>query len=275
MQKLSIDDLTKKALESRRLILKMLAEAGSGHPGGSLSAIDIVTALYFNEMKHDPKNPTWPDRDVFVLGKGHGVPAVYATLAACGYFSADECMSLRKLGSRLQGHPDRIRLPGIEASTGSLGQGLSIAQGYAMAARLDGRSSRVYCLIGDGESQEGQVWEAALSIAHHKLTNVVTILDQNKFQIDGAVKDVMSLEPVADKWKAFGFDVIDINGHDMGQIVDALGKARKNTSRPTFIIANTVKGKGVSFMENNNHWHGVSPNPDELRRALAELGGSS
>jgi transketolase len=273
MQKLNSNQLVQKALESRKLILKMLTEAGSGHPGGSLSAIDIVTALYFNEMKHDPKNPNWADRDIFVLGKGHGVPAVYATMAACGYFPVEECMSLRKLGSRLQGHPDRVRLPGIEASTGSLGQGLSIAQGYALAARMDGRSSRVYCMLGDGESQEGQVWEAALSIAHHKLTNIVTILDQNRYQIDGAVNDVMSLAPIGKKLEAFGFHTIEIDGHNMDQILGAFAEARKVTDKPVFIVANTVKGKGVSYMENVNHWHGVTPTKDELQKALAELGG--
>lgn len=271
MQKLDVNGLKKQALASRKIILKMLTEAGSGHPGGSLSAIDIVTALYFSEMSHDPKNAGWSERDHFVLGKGHGVPAVYATLAASGYFPVEECMSLRKLGSRLQGHPDRLRLPGIEASTGSLGQGLSIAQGYAMAARLDGKKSRVYCLIGDGESQEGQIWEAAMSISKYGLSNMCVILDENRYQIDGAVKDVMSLEPVLDKWRAFGFNTLEIDGHNMDEILGALKKARAETSRPTFIRAHTVKGKGVSFMENNNHWHGVSPTKDELAKALKEL----
>jgi transketolase len=273
MQKLNSSQLQAQALKSRKLILKMLAEAGSGHPGGSLSAIDIITTLYFNEMNHDPKNPRWADRDHFVLGKGHGVPAVYATLAAAGYFPEEECMSLRKLGSRLQGHPDRVKLESMEASTGSLGQGLSIAQGYAMAARMDGRKSRVYCLIGDGEMQEGQIWEAALSIGNYKLSNLVVILDENRYQIDGAVKDVNDIQPVIDKWKAFKFNTLEIDGHDVDQIQKALAEARKETSKPTFILAHTVKGKGVSFMENVNHWHGVTPNPDELKRALAELGG--
>lgn len=265
--------LEAQAKESRKLILRMLAAAGSGHPGGSLSAIDIITTLFFNEMNHDPKNPRWPERDHFVLGKGHGVPALYATLAACGYFSKEECLQLRKLGSRLQGHPDRVKLDSIEASTGSLGQGLSIAQGYAMAGKMDGKASRVYCLIGDGESQEGQVWEAALSISKYKLTNLVVILDQNRYQIDGAVEDIMSIEPILDKWKAFGFNTLDIDGHKISEIQGALAKARSEKSKPTFIRARTIKGKGVSFMENNNHWHGVAPNADELKRALAELEG--
>lgn len=272
MQKLKTKELEARAKESRKLILKCLAEAGSGHPGGSLSAIDIITALFFNEMQHDPKKPRWEDRDHFILGKGHGVPALYVTLAAAGYFPEEECMTLRKLGSRLQGHPDRVRLESIEASTGSLGQGLSIAQGYAMAAKLDKRSSRVYCIIGDGESQEGQVWEAALSISKYQLSNMVVILDHNGYQIDGSVKDVMDLEPISDKWKAFGFNTLEINGHSMDEILKAFEAARKESSRPTFIKANTVKGKGVSFMEGNNHWHGVSPNPEELKKALAELG---
>lgn len=270
---MTIQELEARAKESRKLILKMLTEAGSGHPGGSLSAIDIITALYFHEMNHDPKNPRWQERDHFVLGKGHGVPALYATLAAGGYFPESECMSLRKLGSRLQGHPDRMRLEALEASTGSLGQGLSIAQGYALAARLDGRKNRVYCLLGDGESQEGQIWEAALSIGHYKLDNMVVILDNNKYQIDGAVKDIMSMDPVLDKWKAFGFETCEINGHNMNEILGALEKARSTKGKPFFILAQTVKGKGVSFMEGVNHWHGVSPNAEELTRALKELGG--
>jgi transketolase len=273
MQKLSTAELESRAKESRKLILKMLTQAGSGHPGVSLSAIDIITTLYFNEMRHDPKNPKWADRDVFVLGKGHAVPAVYATLAAAGYFPESELMTLRQLNSRLQGHPDRTRLPGIEASTGSLGQGLSIAQGYAMAAKMDGRPTRVYCVVGDGEIQEGQIWEAALSISKYKLTNLVVILDHNLYQIDGAVKDVMPIEPVNDKFKAFGFNVIEIDGHKIGEIQLALEQARRETTKPTFIHAHTIKGKGVSFIEGNNHYHGVAPTKEELAKALAELGG--
>ena len=273
MEKLNANQLDAKAKESRILILKMLREATNGHPGGSLSAIDLVTALYFNEMNHDPKNPHWPDRDHFVLGKGHGVPAVYATLALAGYFPVEECVTLRKLGSRLQGHPDRMRLSAIEASTGSLGQGLSIAQGYAMAARMDGRTSRVYCIIGDGESQEGQIWEAAMSIGNFKLSNIVVILDSNGYQIDGAVKDIMNLEPIKDKWKAFGFNTLEINGHNMTEILSSLKAAREEKSKPTFILAHTVKGKGVSFMENNNLYHGVVPSNNEMDKALKELGG--
>jgi transketolase len=271
LKKLTTPDLEKRARKSRELILRMITEAGSGHPGGSLSAIDIITCLYFSEMKHDPKDPNNPNRDHFILSKGHAVPALYATLAASGYFPEEECLQLRKLGSRLQGHPDRVALSCIEASTGSLGQGLSIAAGYALAARMDSRSSRVYCLIGDGESQEGQIWEAALSIAKYKLTNLVVILDHNRYQIDGAVEDIMALEPVNQKWSAFGFNVIEIDGHSMTDILRGLEQARTENSRPTLIHARTVKGKGVSFMENNNHWHGVAPTADELIKALKEL----
>ncbi|MBK9294910.1 MAG: transketolase [Oligoflexia bacterium] len=271
MQKQNSQQLKKTALESRKIILKMLTEAGNGHPGGSLSAIDIITALYFNEIKHDPKNPKWEGRDYFILGKGHGVPALYATLAQAGYFDVAECMTLRKLGSRMQGHPDRTKLNSLEASTGSLGQGLSIAQGYAMASRLDKKDNRVYCLIGDGESQEGQIWEAAMSITKYKLSNMCVILDENRFQIDGSTQDVMSLEPVMDKWKAFGFNTLEIDGHNMDEILNAFKLAREEKSRPTFIRAHTIKGKGVSFMENNNHWHGVSPTKEELVKALKEL----
>lgn len=270
-QKKSIDQLKSQAHESRKLILKMIHAAGSGHPGGSLSAIDIITALFFHEMRHDPKKPRWEDRDRFVLSKGHGVPALYATLAAGGYISSDEAMTLRQLGSRMQGHPDRVKFDAIEASTGSLGQGLSIAQGLAMGLKLDKKDARVYCMLGDGEIQEGQIWEAALSITKYNLTNLVTILDYNRFQIDGSVKDVMNLEPLAEKWKSFGFHVLEIDGHDMNAILGALDKARRETSKPTFIIAHTVKGKGVSFMENHNEWHGSAPSSEQLEKALKEL----
>lgn len=263
--------LRQQAIQSRKLILKMLAEAGSGHPGGSLSAIDIITALFFREMRVDPQNPNWPDRDRFVLSKGHGVPALYASLAYRGYFKPEETMSLRQLGSPFQGHPDRVRLPAVEASTGSLGQGLSIAQGIALAGRLDKKDYRVYCLVGDGETQEGQIWEAAMSIPHHKLSNICVFLDSNRFQIDGAVKDVMSLDPVRPKLEAFGWNVLDIDGHDMAQILSALDAARAEKARPTWVIARTVKGKGVSFMENENKYHGVAPTKEELAKALSEL----
>jgi transketolase len=270
-QSADIRQLKKTANEARRWILKMLTEAGSGHPGGSLSAIDIITALFFHEMKTDPKSPTWPDRDRFVLSKGHAVPALYAILGLKGYFPLEQTLTLRKLGSPFQGHPDVMRMPAVEACTGSLGQGLSIAQGLALAARLDKRASRVYCLIGDGETQEGQIWEAAMSIPMHKISNLCAFLDLNKMQIDGNVKDVMDLGAVEKKFEAFGWNALRIDGHDFGQILSALESARKDNNRPTMIVADTVKGKGVSFMENGLKWHGTSPNREELKRALEDL----
>jgi len=265
-----IGRLKETARQARIDVIKMLAEAGSGHPGGSLSEIELLVALYMGEMRHDPKNPAMENRDRFVLSKGHGIPGLYAVMAQAGYWPREELLSLRKLGSRFQGHPDRCRLGALEASTGSLGQGLSIAVGFALASRLGG-GFRVYCLIGDGESQEGQIWEAALSAAKFGLDNLVCILDYNKAQIDGFVRDVMPLEPIADKWRAFGWHVISINGHDFDQIFDAFGEARLTSGKPTFIIADTLKGKGVSFMENVVDWHGKAPDPDQAERALKEL----
>lgn len=270
-KKLGVSELRTQAKESRKLILKMLTEAGSGHPGGSLSAIDIITALFFSEMRIDPKNPVAESRDRFVLSKGHGVPALYATLAHRGYFHPDETMTLRKLGSPFQGHPDRVRLPIVEASTGSLGQGLSVAQGIAMALKLDRSDARVYCLLGDGEMQEGQVWECLMSCSKYALDNMCVFLDANKYQIDGSVKEVMDLDPIKDKIKSFNWNVLEVDGHDMGAILDGLTKARATKGKPTWIVANTVKGKGVSFMESVNKWHGQSPSKEELAKALAEL----
>ncbi|MBI5546209.1 MAG: transketolase [Deltaproteobacteria bacterium] len=255
-------------------IIEMLQKAGSGHPGGSLSVIDLVTALYFHQLRHDPHNPSWPERDRFVLSKGHAVPAQYAAMAGAGYFPKSELSSLRVLGSRLQGHPVNSALPGIEACTGSLGQGLSVAQGMAMASKLDGERYRVWCIIGDGEMQEGQIWEAALSCAKYNLDNLVCILDYNKGQIDGHIKDVMPEEPVADKWRAFNWHVITIDGHDFAQILDAYAEALRTKGKPTFIIANTVKGKGVSFMEDRAEWHGATPTKEQAAKALAEIRGA-
>ncbi|MBO8168453.1 MAG: transketolase [Thermoanaerobacteraceae bacterium] len=263
--------LRDKAQTLRRHIVEMTAAAGSGHPGGSLSAADIVSVLYFEEMRLDPDRPDWPERDRFVLSKGHAAPLLYAALAERGFFLVEELKSLRKLGSRLQGHPDAKHLPGVEMSTGSLGQGLSAANGMALAAKLDKLDSRVYVLLGDGEIQEGQVWEAAMAAAHYRLDNLVAFLDYNGLQIDGPVDEVMSVEPVADKWRAFGWHVIEIDGHDYGQIINALEEARGVSSKPTIIIARTVKGKGVSFMENEVGWHGSAPNSEEAEKALAEL----
>jgi transketolase len=254
----------------------MLTHAGSGHPGGSLSVIDILTTLYFARMRYDPKRPDWPDRDRLVLSKGHCVPAMYCCMAKAGYFPESQLITLRKLGSPLQGHPDRVMLPGIEAATGSLGQGLSMAMGMALGLRLDGRPSRVYCVLGDGETQEGQVWEAAMEAPKlgqpdHPLDNLCVILDYNKIQLDDFVKKVLDLEPVLEKWKAFGWPVIEIDGHDLAQIAKALDQAEAIKGRPTFIVAHTVKGKSVSFMENNPEWHGKAPKPQEGIRAVREI----
>jgi len=266
-----IEQLEARAKVIRRHIIRMTGECGSGHPGGSLSAADIVTALYFHELRLDPARPDWPERDRFVLSKGHAAPVLYAALAERGFFPADELLTLRRLDSRLQGHPDMRKLPGVEMSTGSLGQGLSAANGMALAGRLDGRDYRVYVLLGDGEIQEGQVWEAAMAAAHYRLDNVTAFLDHNGYQIDGPIREVMSPEPVADKWQAFGWHVQIINGHDFKQILNAIAAARKVRGKPSMIVAETVKGKGVSFMEHRVDWHGVAPKPDEAEQALAEL----
>ena len=252
----------------------MITDAKSGHPGGSLSAIDLITALFFDEMKGiDAKQDPTKPRDHFILSKGHAVPALYAVLAKKGFIRYDELKTLRQTGSRLQGHPDRVRLPIVEASTGSLGQGLSVAQGMAMG--LQSTPSRVYCLLGDGEIQEGQIWEAALAAPKFGLSNLCAILDANNGQIDGPVDQVMPLEPIADKWKAFGWHVIEINGHDFQQIQNAFQEARRlqtqGSKKPVFILARTVKGKGVSFMENNIAWHGAAPSLEQCQQALAEL----
>jgi len=252
-------------------IIEMLTEAGSGHPGGSLSAIDTIVALYFGRMRHSPAEPHWADRDRFVLSKGHAVPAQYAAMAEAGYFPKAELMTLRRTGARLQGHPVNTALPGIEAPTGSLGQGLSVAQGMALASKLRGDAFHVYCMLGDGESQEGQVWEAAMSAPRYKLDTLTAILDYNGGQIDGPVKDVMDIEPVADKWRAFNWHVVSVNGHDMKALLGALDEARATKGKPTLVIANTVKGHGVGFMEHQISWHGATPNREQAAKAVAEL----
>ena len=252
-------------------IIEMLAKAGSGHPGGSLSAIDILVCLYFSQMRYDSKRPDWPDRDRFVLSKGHAVPAQYAVMAEAGYFPRQELMTLRQLNSRLQGHPVNTALPGIEACTGALGQGLSVAQGMALASKLEGDKFHVYCMIGDGESQEGQIWEASMSAPKFKLDTLTVILDNNNGQIDGHVTEVMNLAPIADKWRGFNWNVLEIDGHDMQQILDALAQAKATKGKPTLIWARTVKGKGVSFMEDQIAWHGTAPNAEQAAKALAEL----
>lgn len=269
---LSIEQIETKAKSIRRSIIKMLGQAGSGHTGGSLSAADILAVLYFWEMNIKPDNPSWEDRDRFVLSKGHAAPVLYATLAEKGYFPKEKLETLRKLGSPLQGHPDMRKLPGVEASTGSLGQGISWAVGMALAGKIDNKNYRVYSMLGDGEIQEGMVWEALMAAAHYKLDNLLVFLDYNGLQIDGKITDVLSPEPVADKFRAFGWEVICINGHDYKEIMEALEKGRQTKGKPTAVIAETVKGKGCSFMENRAEWHGVAPNAEEVERALAELG---
>jgi transketolase len=255
----------------RRHIITMIAEAGSGHPGGCLSAVEIVTSLYFSVLRHRPAEPQWVERDRFILSKGHAAPLLYAALAECGYFPVEELTTLRKLGSRLQGHTDRTSTPGVEMSSGSLGQGLSFGIGVALAARLDSQGYRVYVLLGGGECDEGQVWEAAMAAAHFKLDNLVAIVDHNKQQIDGWNAEIMNLDPLPEKWRAFGWEVVDIDGHDFCQILDAFEKAERVKGRPTMVIAHTIKGKGVSFMENNLGFHGTAPTPEQAKAALEEL----
>jgi len=264
-------ELKSKASKIRKDIVRMITEAKSGHPGGSLSAVDVVTALYFKVMRHNPKDPKWKDRDRFILSKGHAAPLLYSVLAESGYFEVKELLTLRKLGSRLQGHPDMKRLPGIEISTGSLGHGLSVGNGMAIAGKLNKRGYRVYILLGDGECQEGQVWEAAMTASHYKLDNVTAILDYNGLQIDGPVKDVMHINPISNKWRAFGWYVIEINGHDFKEILDSFERVKKLKGKPSIIIAHTTKGKGVSFMENVVDFHGKAPTKEQMVQALKEL----
>ncbi|MBI4323194.1 MAG: transketolase [Candidatus Omnitrophica bacterium] len=263
--------LRKLAIDIRQDILRAIAKAGSGHPGGSLSMVELLIGLYWCALRHDPKNPAWPERDLFLLSKGHGCPALYTVLAFQGYFPKDELMTLRRYPTRLQGHPERNSPPGVEIAAGSLGQGLSMANGIALADRLDGRRRRIYCLLGDGEIQEGQVWEAAMTAHHHKLDAVCAIVDANQLQQNGPVKDIQDIEPLPEKWRAFGWQAIEINGHDLAQVLGAYEQAAAVKGQPQVVIARTVKGKGVSFMELNPAWHGVAPKPDELERALNEL----
>lgn len=261
------------AARMRLDIVEMIAEAGSGHPGGSLSAADIVAALYFGVMRHDPTRPDWDGRDRFVLSKGHAAPVLYAALAESGYFGREHLSTLRKLGSILQGHPDSKKVPGVEVSTGSLGQGLSIANGIALGLKLDGSASRVFCLLGDGELQEGQVWEAAMFAAHHSVDNLIAIVDHNGLQIDGACSEVMCLGDVEAKFAAFGWKTISVDGHDIEALLGALANADAalGEGTPVVVVCATTKGKGVSFMEHDAGWHGKAPNADETERAVAEL----
>ena len=263
----------KAAANIRTGIVKAIHNAGSGHPGGSLSAADIVTALYFKEMNIDPANPKMEERDKFILSKGHAGPVQYAALAERGYFPKEEILELRKLGNKFQGHPNMHKVPGVEMSTGSLGQGISVAAGMAMANKLDGNPGRVYVMLGDGEIQEGLVWEAAMAAAHYKLSDLTAIVDWNGLQIDGRNEDVMTVAPIKEKFESFGWHALSIDGHDFGQIFDALDEARKETARPTVIVAKTIKGKGVSFMEDQAGWHGKAPNEEEAKPAVKDLGG--
>jgi transketolase len=271
--------LESTAREGRVQIIRMLTHAGSGHPGGSLSVIDILTTLFFNRLRYDPARPRWEDRDRFVLSKGHCVPAQYYCMARAGFFPMERLITLRKLGSPLQGHPDRVMLPGIEAATGSLGQGLSVAMGMALGLKLAGKRARVYCVVGDGEIQEGQVWESLMSAPSlgapdHHVDNLCVILDYNGIQLDNFVKKILDLEPVTEKLKAFGWPVLEVNGHDIAQVDKALDQAEATRGGPTFIVAHTIKGKGVSFMENDPEWHGKAPKPEEAVRAIREIAGS-
>ena len=268
----TIQELEAKARRIRRHIIAMVTEAQSGHPGGSLSSVEILCALYFRVLRHDPKRPDWPDRDRFILSKGHCTPVYYGTLAEAGYFPVDELMTFRKLDSRLQGHSKINTAPGIEMSAGSLGQGLSYSIGQLLAGRLDGKDYRVYCLLGDGECQEGQTWEALMCAPYYHLDHLVAIIDRNGVQNDWFVAETMELEPLDAKLRAFGWHVIAVDGHDLQQLLDALEEAKGVTGKPSAIIARTVKGKGVSFMENNPDWHGKGPNPEEKAQALAEIG---
>jgi transketolase len=267
----NVEELQAIAKGIRRHIIEMIGAAGSGHPGGSLSSVEILVTLYWDVMRHDPANPQWPDRDRFILSKGHAAPVLYSVMAECGYVPVDQLNTLRKLGSIYQGHPDRRFIPALEASTGSLGEGLSIAMGMGLAARWDKRATRIYCVFGDGEIQEGQIWEAAMLGAFSKIDNVVAIVDYNRIQLDGFVKDIMEVEPLVAKWQGFGWHTIELNGHDIAALQAAFAEAETVKGKPTVLIAHTIKGKGVSFMENNPKFHGVAPTKDEVAQALQEL----
>ncbi len=271
----SIDYLADKARIIRKYIVQMIGEAGSGHPGGSLSAADIMSVLYFKVLNIDPQNPFDPDRDRFVLSKGHAAPVLYAVLAEKGFFPVEDLWTLRKLNSPLQGHPDMTKLAGVEMSTGSLGQGLSAANGMALAARVTGKNYRTFVMLGDGEIEEGQIWEAAMTAAHYQLDNLIGFLDNNGLQIDGPVDQVMSPLPLSQKWEAFGWEVIEINGHDLEEIWKAIQKGLAVKGKPTMIICKTIKGKGVSYMEDKAEWHGSAPDREQVEIALKELEGGS
>ena len=268
----SVIELKRLANRLRIEIVKMIGAAGSGHPGGSLSEVELLSALYFRVLRHNPRDPQWADRDRFLLSKGHGCPALYAVLAEAGYIDHAVLATLRKLGSPLQGHPDKRFLPVLEGNTGSLGQGISVGIGMALAARLDKKDWHTFVMVGDGEIQEGQNWEAAMFAAYHKLDNLTVLVDYNHQQLDGFLKDILDPAPLVEKFEAFGWRTLEIDGHDFNQVIPALETARAaGDGRPTCIVANTIKGKGVSFMENNPEWHGVAPKPEQVAAAVAEL----
>jgi len=267
---LNLNLFQQRALQFRREILEVLNQAGSGHPGGSLSAVEIFISLYFYKMRHDPRNPHWEDRDRLIISKGHATPVTYVVLANCGYFPKDELKTYRKLNSRLQGHV-HAKVPGVEFNTGSLGHGLSVANGLAMGAKLLKKTFKTYCLLGDGEIQEGSIWEAAMSAGHRKLDNLCAILDYNKVQENGPTNEIKNLEPLSSKWKNFGWHALEVDGHNFSALIQALDEADRVKEKPTVIIAHTVKGKGVSFMEGKAAWHGKAPNKEQLQNALKEL----
>lgn len=267
---MNIEELQEKSKKIRKDILMMVHQAKSGHPGGSLSSVELIVGLYYYKLRHNPKNPDWDGRDRFILSKGHGCPALYAVLADCGYFPEEELSTFRKLGARLQGHVYR-GVPGVEVSTGSLGQGLSIANGLAIAAKYDKKDTRIYCLMGDGEINEGQIWEAAMSAGFRRLDNLCGILDRNDVQQDGKTQKIKDIEPVRAKWECCGWNVVEIDGHNIKLVLDAYDEAEKIKGKPTLILAHLIKGKGVSFMEGDPAWHGKAPNKEELEKALKEL----
>ena len=269
-----IKQLQEKAKEVRKGIIEAVYSNKSGHPGGSLSIADIMTVLYFNQMNIDEKNPKWEDRDRLVLSKGHCSPALYSCLANRGFFDVEKLKTFRNINSNLQGHPDMNKVPGVDISSGSLGQGLSCANGMAIAGKMDNKNYRVYCILGDGEIEEGQVWEAAMASNKYKLDNLCVILDNNNLQIDGTIEEVMSSYPIDEKFKSFGFQVINIDGHNIQEIIDAFDVAKNVKDKPTCIIAKTIKGKGVSYMENDVKWHGIAPNEEQYQLAMKELGGA-
>ena len=269
-----VNELQKYANKIRQGVIKAVYSAKSGHPGGSLSIAEILAVLYFNQMNIDERNPKAKERDRLVLSKGHTSPALYSALALRGFFDVKDLENFRNIKSNLQGHPDMKNIPGVDASTGSLGQGLSIANGMAISSKMDSEGVRVYCICGDGEIEEGQIWEAAMTSAHYKLDNLCLIIDNNNLQIDGKVSEVMNLYPIDEKFRSFGFEVINVDGHNISELISAFEQAKKTKGKPTAIIANTIKGKGVSFMENQAGWHGKAPNEEQYKQAMKELGGA-